>query len=174
MTIEATQNKRLTTHIIIIRGNSGSGKSTVARELRARLENVMLISQDTIRREILNVKDTKGNPAIALIEHITNYGIGKYHYIIIEGILAKERYLPMLSRFNKINNSDPHFIYLNISFDETLRRHNTRSKSSYFGKEKLIKWWLNDDQLNVEREIIISDKDSVEHIVQSILNEIDK
>ena len=50
--------------IIILRGNSGSGKTTVARALQKKFGyNTMMISQDEIRRNILWVKDgvdTKG------------------------------------------------------------------------------------------------------------------
>lgn len=39
--------------LIIIRGNSGSGKTTVARALQRRFGDYsMLISQDMVRREI--------------------------------------------------------------------------------------------------------------------------
>ena len=44
--------------IIILRGNSGSGKTTVARALQKKFGyNTMMISQDEIRRNILWVKD---------------------------------------------------------------------------------------------------------------------
>lgn len=46
--------------LIIIRGNSGSGKTTLAREIHNRLpRNTLLISQDTVRRDMLRVKDGK-------------------------------------------------------------------------------------------------------------------
>ena len=38
--------------LIILRGNSGSGKTTIAKELQRKFgENTMLISQDVIRSE---------------------------------------------------------------------------------------------------------------------------
>lgn len=44
--------------LIILRGNSGSGKTTVAKELQKKFGyNTMPISQDEIRRNILRVKD---------------------------------------------------------------------------------------------------------------------
>lgn len=40
--------------MIILRGNSGSGKTTIAKELQNRFgDNTMRISQDVIRRDIL-------------------------------------------------------------------------------------------------------------------------
>ena len=46
------------TKLIVLRGNSGSGKTTVAKELQNKFgNNTMLLSQDVIRRDILKVKD---------------------------------------------------------------------------------------------------------------------
>ena len=53
--------------LIILRGNSGSGKSTIAKELQKQFgNNTMLISQDMIRREVLKVKDGENTLAIPL------------------------------------------------------------------------------------------------------------
>ena len=47
--------------LIIIRGNSGSGKSTLAGRLQRKFgRNTMVISQDTVRREMLWAKDGEG------------------------------------------------------------------------------------------------------------------
>ena len=44
--------------IIILRGNSGSGKTTTAKRLQKKLgHGTMFVSQDVVRREILYVKD---------------------------------------------------------------------------------------------------------------------
>lgn len=44
--------------LVILSGNSGSGKTSVAKDLQQLFgPNTMLISQDVIRRDILKVKD---------------------------------------------------------------------------------------------------------------------
>lgn len=44
--------------LIIIRGNSGSGKSPLAKALQKKIgRNTMVISQDTVRRDMLWVRD---------------------------------------------------------------------------------------------------------------------
>lgn len=54
--------------IIILRGNSGSGKTTVARALQKKFGyNTMVISQDEIRRNILWVKDGVDTKALPLM-----------------------------------------------------------------------------------------------------------
>ena len=57
--------------LIILRGNSGSGKSTIAKELQSRFgTNTMLISQDVIRRDMLKVKDGENTLALPLMKEL--------------------------------------------------------------------------------------------------------
>ena len=61
--------------LIILRGNSGSGKTTIAKELQNRFgRNTMLISQDVIRRDMLKVKDGENTPALPLMKELLIYG----------------------------------------------------------------------------------------------------
>ena len=55
--------------LIILRGNSGSGKTTIAKEIQKNFgRNTMLISQDVIRRDMLRVKDGENTEAISLMK----------------------------------------------------------------------------------------------------------
>ena len=75
------------TKLILLRGNSGSGKTTIARNLQSMLGNgVMRVGQDEIRRHMLNVSDRPGNLSIELIKYITLFGIAHCKYVIVEGI----------------------------------------------------------------------------------------
>ncbi|MDO5154911.1 MAG: AAA family ATPase [Eubacteriales bacterium] len=92
--------------LVVLRGNSGSGKTTVAKELQKVLgSNTMLISQDAIRRDMLNVSDGEDTLAIPLLMELLRYGTNIYAY------------------------------YYDISFEETLKRHQTRSNRYEFGEE---------------------------------------
>ena len=54
--------------LINLWGNSGSGKTSLSKELQKRFgRNTMLISQDMVRREILCVKDGIGTKALPLL-----------------------------------------------------------------------------------------------------------
>jgi len=62
--------------LIILRGNSGSGKTTIAKELQNRFgRNTMLISQDVIRRDMLNLHVNKraGGTAIGQTTNRTKH-----------------------------------------------------------------------------------------------------
>ena len=77
--------------LIILRGNSGSGKTTIAKELQKLFgKNTMLISQDIIRREMLNVDDGKNTKALPLLKEILKYGNEHNEIVILEGILRHQ------------------------------------------------------------------------------------
>ena len=85
--------------LIILRGNSGCGKTSTARLLQRQLGyGTMLVSQDVVRREILRVKDSKNNPAIQLIYDLCMYGNKVGYTVILEGILSSKKYGAMLHR----------------------------------------------------------------------------
>jgi len=57
------------TRLIVIRGNSGSGKSALAAAIRSSLpRGVAIIGQDMLRRSILHVPDTKPSMAADYVE----------------------------------------------------------------------------------------------------------
>ena len=87
--------------LIIIRGNSGSGKTTIAREVRRRLgdglcDNTMLVSQDTFRREVLRERDLhEKRSVIDLIELVVEFGRQQGRTVILEGIFNTKKYSDM-------------------------------------------------------------------------------
>lgn len=65
-------------HLIILRGNSASGKTSTARTLQRKFgRGTLVISQDAIRREMLWVRDEKGTQAISLL--ISMHIISTFH-----------------------------------------------------------------------------------------------
>lgn len=155
--------------LIVIRGNSGSGKTTVARLVRDKIgEGAMLIPQDTVRREMLFVKDREDNPAIQLIGDIARYGKSIGYDVILEGILSKKLYGDMLGAL--IREFDSAFVfYMDVSFEETLRRHDTKPNKKEYGKEKMKEWWIEKDYLGVNNEHIIPESLSSQAAAEMIL-----
>jgi uridine kinase len=79
--------------LIILRGNSGSGKTTVSRKLQGMFgRNTMLISQDVVRREILNVSDGIDTLALPLLKELLKYGSEHSEVVILEGIMVAEHW----------------------------------------------------------------------------------
>ena len=142
------------TTLVIIRGNSGSGKTTLAQVLQRELgHNTLLVSQDVVRRDMLMSNDYPGNISIELIQQIALYGLGKVPVVIVEGILARDRYGEMLAELSQRFPSVLTY-YFDVDLATTLQRHQTRNRE--FGPDEMRRWWLPHDTLNIPEEKLIT------------------
>lgn len=160
--------------VIILRGNSGSGKSTVAKLLQRRLgRGTLIIPQDVIRRELLWVNDRPGNPAVPLMSEMAKWGAQNCEFVIVEGILYSGLYRPLFETIAR-EFDEVHAYYYDLSFEETLRRHATKPNSADFGETDMRRWWKEKDFIGIIPEKIIGAEMSVEAVVEMILSEINK
>lgn len=103
------------TRLIVLRGNSGSGKSATARALRERLgRRLALVKQDYLRRIVLKARDTADGPHYGLIEQTVRYALDAGYDVVLEGILHRQRY---------------HFLLDSLARDHRARRLRTTSTS---------------------------------------------
>jgi adenylate kinase family enzyme len=159
--------------LIIIRGNSGSGKSTVAKKLQLKLgDKTMLVPQDVVRRELLRSHDTEGNDSIQLIYDIAMYGSNHGYDVIVEGIFRKKKYGEMLSKLLNEFNGDAFIYYFDVSFNETLRRHSFKPHRDEYGEAEMRDWWQDEDYMNVHGEKFITDAMSEDEAVEMIYAEV--
>lgn len=158
-----------TSKLIILRGNSGSGKSTVAKKLReTSARKIALVEQDNIRRTILKEKETDDGANIALIAQIVEFALGRGYDVILEGILNFHRYGRMLERLRG-RCSEAHVYYFDISLEETLRRHATKPCAHEFGEKEMREWYTHRDLTHFQGEKIISEDFSLEQTVGMIM-----
>jgi len=159
--------------LIILRGNSGSGKTTTAKSLQNHLGNgTLLVSQDTVRRDMLMVQDREGNLSIDLIRQIAEYGKDKCEFVIVEGILNKNRYGEMLKNLIQFYNQKAYTYYFDLSFEETVVRHNSRSKKFEFGEDSLRDWWNPNEYLGVDGETKLTNEMSKSDVFELILSQL--
>ena len=155
--------------LIILRGNSGCGKTSTARLLQHQLGyGTMLVSQDVVRREMLRVKDSENNPAIQLIYDLCMYGNNVGYTVILEGILSNKKYGAMLRRLLDDFQGEKLIYYFDVSFEETVRRHATKPNAHEFGESEMRQWWKDQDVLNVPGEQRIGEQFSQAEIVDLI------
>lgn len=154
--------------LIMIRGNSGSGKTTVSRELQKRFgRNTMLISQDMIRLQMLNTKDVE---ALPLIISLLQYGRQNSNITILEGILDSEVYMPLFEAAIKEYGINIFAFYYDLPFEETLLRHSTKPNKAEFGEADMKRWWKEKDYINVIPEQVITSNISISDTVDMIYN----
>jgi hypothetical protein len=96
------------TRLIVLRGNSGSGKSTVARAVRERYgRGCALVEQDYLRRIVLRELDGDGGIAPALIAQTVRFALDHGYHVVLEGILARARYGSALSCLFRAHGGAP-------------------------------------------------------------------
>ena len=159
--------------LIMLRGNSGSGKTTVARELQELFgRGTMVLSQDLIRREVLHERDGIDPPALPLIRQMLQYGSENCEVVILEGIFIADWYRELFETAIEWYGSDIYAYYFDIPFEETVRRHRTRAKAAEFGADEMRKWWKEKDYLDLIKETIITEEKSKEEIVNEIYSRV--
>jgi predicted kinase len=148
------------TTLIVLRGNSGSGKTTLARALQRQRgrDQLAVISQDVVRREVLWANDRANNPAIGLIDLMARYALDQGFSVVVEGILHPERYGDMLRRLARDHKGRTLAYFWDVPFEETLRRHATKAKAAEFGEAEMRDWWYGTayvdglDETSIEAE----------------------
>jgi ABC-type dipeptide/oligopeptide/nickel transport system ATPase component len=159
--------------LIIIRGNSGSGKTTTAKQLQRELGRpTMLVSQDVIRRDMLRVRDFPGNPSIQLISDTVLFGRTIGYDVILEGILVTKHYGAMLQKLLHKFEGSAFAYYFDLPFEETLKRHNTKPDRADFGEPEMREWWNEKDYLGITQERLLDKTLSSQQVLEYILSDI--
>jgi adenylate kinase family enzyme len=161
--------------LIILRGPSGSGKSTTAQLVRERLlesgvEKVAIIPQDVVRREVLKEKDRSMAVNIKMIESMVEFVWSEGYVAIVEGILDARRYSEMLLRIVK-KADECQAWYFDISFEETLNRHETKPNAHEYGEKEMREWYQERDLVEGLDERLIGSEVSQEEIVMRVCGE---
>lgn len=145
-------------------------KSTIARSVRSAQVNPMaLIEQDYLRRIVLKEKDLPGGVNIQIIEKMVLFALDHSFDVIMEGIFDAERYGLMFEELLRRHPHNNYFFYFNVSFEETLRRHQTKPNKDDFGEAEMRRWYKSRDLLQCTSEIIIPQTSSFKESVNFII-----
>ncbi|HEX8182437.1 MAG TPA: AAA family ATPase [Candidatus Saccharimonadales bacterium] len=150
------------TKLILLRGPSGAGKSTIARLLQKDSpRSILLIEQDYYRNTVLGGKPDEKSlvPEMVYENALTILSAG--YDVIIEGIFRKQKYLPMFEQLMDNHAGENYMFYFDISFEETVRRHSTRSKATQFGRDEMQDWYDLAEPLSTKNEYIIKEASSL-------------
>jgi len=159
--------------IVILRGNSGSGKSTVAKALQRKIgRGTLLLSQDYVRREMLLLRDTPDNQAGDLLKELVLYGSQNCDFIILEGIFYTDYYGRLFKQIEETFAGQIFAYYFDIPFEETIERHKQRPQQSEFGEPEMRRWWRDKDLLANIPEKMITKEMCLDEIVELIYKDL--
>ncbi|MEU0615416.1 AAA family ATPase [Streptomyces albogriseolus] len=160
------------TRLVILRGNSASGKSSVAAGLRARFgRGLALVAQDNLRRVVLREHDRPGAATIGLIDLTARHALDAGFHVVVEGILRADRYGAMLTRLHTDHRGRSHAYYLDVPLDETLARHATKPIADTVGESRLREWYRPCDLLPGGIETVITADSALHETVDRIMRE---
>ncbi|WP_063746585.1 AAA family ATPase [Catenuloplanes japonicus] len=159
--------------LVVIRGNSGSGKTTTAREVRRQYgRGCALIEQDHLRRVILREHGGGGEDRVAprFITTMARAALDGGYHVVLEGILHTGQYGDPLRALISEHTGPTACFYLDVSFDETVRRHLTRQEPIPVSADTMREWYTAQDLLGVADETVIPEHAEFDHVVTTILH----
>lgn len=163
--------------LVVLRGNSASGKSTVAGRVQRSLArgDAAVVGQDHLRREMLWSHDRPGNDAIGLIANTARYCLDLGRVTIVEGIMMRELYGEMLMDLISAHERRGGAVlvyYLEVPLAETLRRHGSKPLSATVTEEQVASWYVPHDLLGLPREHVLDEAWSEDQIVHRVLDDL--
>jgi adenylate kinase family enzyme len=161
------------TRLVVLRGNSGSGKSTTARELRRRLgRGTAWVEQDHLRRILLREHDVPGGANIGLIDLTVRYALDHEYDVVLDGIMNASRYGDMLRQLTRDHRGTTLHYYFDIPFAETVVRHETRDLRHEFSPDAMESWYHQGDVLDGLDQTVIGPDSTLEQTVTRILTDL--
>lgn len=157
--------------LVILRGNSGSGKSAVAAALRAARPrgSLAVVGQDLVRRTILGTGDDPGTKAVGLVDLTARYALRNGFDVVVEGILHADRYGDMLAALREDHAGPTRAYVYDLPFEETVRRHATKGAGLGFGEAEMRSWWHGFQPVEGLDEVVLGADEALADTVARIL-----
>ena len=127
----------------------------------------LVIYQNVVRRDILKEKVGPDNLSISLTATIARYGYERDLLVIVEGFYETDIYGQMLEELRDLFYPKVLSYYYDLTFEEAVRHHQTRSKKADFSPADMKRWWKECDFLGWE-EARFTDQVSLEDAFQKI------
>lgn len=164
--------------VIVLRGPAGAGKSTIANMLVSHLRktvtssNFAILEQDYFNNIITGRQ--KGYRELTMQMLLQSIYVCKQLNcnVVVEGVLNIQHYKPIFDAVTSSYGADNvMFYYLDVSLEETKRRHLTRQKAHEFGVELLDDWYPSATASGYSQEVVLSADLSAEEAVSLIAND---
>lgn len=163
------------TLLIVLRGDSGSGKTTAAAALRPLLDQkTAVIHQDYFRRELLagGDKESRSADAAALIDAAARQSLDLGYDVILDGILNLRDYADRLEQLWRDHRGITRIYQFDVGFEETVRRHEMRELRNAFSAEKMREWYDGWQPLEFVEEGRIGADETLDQITERIITDV--
>lgn len=156
------------TKLIIIRGPSGVGKSTVAKALMKRTKRpTVLVDLDHYRFSFVNPPNHAHDLEYEMSGSDVLIGLRLGFDVIFDGNFTATAHDPLLAKWFSAHPEENYLFYLDASLNETLKRHETKSHPR-ISTDKMKEVYQYASAIGHENEVIIPESSSLEQTVEQI------
>jgi thymidylate kinase len=156
------------TKLVIIRGPSGVGKSTVATALMRRTTRpTVLVDLDHYRFSYVNSPDYDHDLEYEMSGSDVLIGLRLGFDVIFDGNFTATANDPFLENLLGAHPEETYIFYLDATLEETLKRHETKANPR-ISTDKMKEVYKYASPTGHEREVIIPESSSLERTVEQI------
>ncbi len=160
------------TKLIVFRGPSASGKSTVAQGIAGRSDRkVALLEEDHFRRVILQAKEpieTRRAICKQMLADNALTALRSGFDVILEGILSKEHYVDMLDGLFRQHPGENYLFHFDVSLEETLHRHSTKPIRDEVSEAQLREWYAAGAPMDFDFQELVPESLAVDQAIARI------
>ncbi|MFJ2551641.1 AAA family ATPase [Microbacterium sp. NPDC087591] len=163
------------TRLIILRGDSGSGKTTTAAALRPLLRpKTAVIHQDYFRRELLagGEKESRSADAAALVDAAARQSLDLGYDVILDGVFNLRDYASRLEQLWRDHRGVTRIYQFDVGYEETVRRHEGRELRHAFTAEQMREWFDGWQPLTFVDEGRIGPDESLADVTRRIIADV--
>ncbi|SRR6266545_1144867 len=158
----------MSTKLIILRGPSAVGKSTVANALMKQTKRpTVLVELDHYRFSFVNPPIKDHNLEYAMSANDVLIGLEKGFDVVFDGNFSAKANDPFLKRLFGEHPSENYLFYLDSSLEETLRRHTTKAHP-LISTNKMKEVYAYASPIGHESEVVVPEHSTLEQTVEII------
>lgn len=162
----------MNTKLIILRGPSASGKSTVAREIVERSDRkIAWLEEDHFRRVILQTKEPPELRREICKQMLSDNARTLLSFgfdVVVEGILSKKHYIETIEGWCTEHAGESYIFHFDVSLEETFKRHQTKPIADNVTDDQLREWYAAGAPLGLDAEELIPESFSKEQAISHI------
>ncbi len=155
--------------LVILRGNSGVGKSALATALRRGEPSMALVEEQFLQRLLLPNTDAGGGDALVdLIDLTVRFLLDHGRSVVLDGLLRANSFRPTIQGFLLDYRGRVHLYYLDAALDSPLRRGPDQQLHRRSGAELPRQRQVPCDLLAIPDEVLIPEHWTLEATLAGI------
>ena len=104
-----------------------------------------------------------------MIKHNVSTALLSGYDVILEGILTVKSYQNIIEKIINSHQGESYIFYFNTSFNETIRRHQSKIGNFNYSSKEIKKWYLSSHKSDHKLETLIPETYSINQTINKII-----